>query len=311
MGLKRPSQLFWSLAVLALAACSTPVAEPSDGGSGSTTGVASTGGQTGGTSDGSSGGSTGAVGSTGGSTSGGGTSSGGSTGGTIGSSGGGTTGTGTTTGGGTTGTGTTTGGNLGQPCLIQNNFDPCLIYGLVCRMSQVPGEIGYVCQLPSEFESCFPQVGCSAADLTCITVFTPVCVHLCQNNSACPSLFTSCQTFGTNQACYYDTCVPSTTDTFGTCDSATTGDGTCLPEMYFGGLCLGGGDAGAGDLCLDHRTATSTPSDLCAYGQVCLPLGDPAGAHCAPLCGVGDAGPFCPSPTFCVPSGQGPWGYCL
>jgi hypothetical protein len=310
MGVKRPSQLFWSLAVLALAACSTPVAELTDGGTSGATGGASTGG----TSAGGTGGSSGTAGTSGGISGTGGTSAG------SGSSGGNTTGGAGSTGGGAGSSGGTGGnpdagnpdaGPLGQNCLIQNSYDPCLIYGLVCRQSQVPGELGYVCQLPSEFEACFPQVGCSAADLQCLTVFTPMCVHTCQSNSTCPSLFTSCQTFGTNQVCYFDQCNLSAGDTFGTCDSTGTGDGTCVPNPYLGGLCLGGGDAGAGDNCLDHRTPNSSPSDFCGFAQACLPLGQPAGGHCAPLCGEGDAGPFCPSPTFCVPSGQGAWGYCL
>jgi hypothetical protein len=307
MGTTRPSQLLWPLALLALAACSSPVGEVTDAGSSGSTGGATTGGVTAGGTGGStsSGGSSGGVGSSGGASTGGGSSGGGTIGG--GTSGG--TGTGTTGGG--TGGGTTTGGGLGQTCLIQNNFDPCLIYGLVCRQSQVPGEFGYVCQLPSEFEACFPQVGCSAADLECLTVATPICVHTCQNNSSCPNLVTSCQTFGNNEVCYFNICSPNPSGSFATCNSAATGDGTCIPNPYLGGVCLGGGDAGAGDTCLDHRTPTSTPSDLCGVGQACLPLGDPAGGHCALLCGTGDAGPLCPSPTFCVPSGQGDWGYCL
>jgi hypothetical protein len=306
MGTNRPSQLFWPLALLALAACSTPVGEVNDAGSSGSTGGATTGGLTAGGTGGSSssGGSSGGVGSSGGASSGG-----GSSGGTIGGGTGGGTGTGTGTGG---GTGGTTGGALGQNCLIQNNSDPCSSYGLVCRPSTVPGEYGWVCTLPGEFEGpCFAQVGCSSADLHCLPVAGPICVRVCQATADCPTLWTNCQTSGMYHFCSWDLCTPSTSSTFGTCDSAGTGDGTCLAQANGAGICLGGGTAVAGSACLDHRTPTSTSSDFCAFGQQCLPFGQPPVGHCTPLCGGPDGGPTCPSPTFCVPSGQGDWGYCL
>lgn len=302
MGWNRPSQLFWPLALLAVAACSNPVAEVTDGGSGTTAGV---GGTSAGTSGGTgSGGAT--TGGTGGASSGGATTGAGS--GTSGGIGGSSGASGSS--GGSNG-GTTGGGLLGQPCVAQaNGYDPCKIAGLVCMPSTTPGEGGWVCQLPGEFQGCFPQVGCANQDLTCVTVNTPICVHLCQASVDCPSLYTSCQTFGTNQVCYYNACMRSTTGTFGTCNAAGMNDGTCLPENFFGGLCLGGGTAAPGDLCMDHRTAMTTAADLCAPQSACLPLGQNGGGHCAPLCGL-DAGPTCPNPTFCVPSGQGDWGYCF
>jgi hypothetical protein len=301
MGSHRPASFIGALAMLAMAACSTPVAELNDAGGGSTGGV-------GGAIGGGTGGSTNTGGTVGSGSSGGGTTTGtGSTGGT-----GSTTGS-TTTGGnsGTTGgtTGSPDGGVLGTACLIKNGSDPCLIYGLVCRQVMTPGEYGFVCQFPGEFEACFPSVGCSSADLHCLTIYSPMCVHTCAASSDCPQLFTSCQTWSNNQVCFYDACDGGA---FGSCDQSGTGDGTCLPENFLGGLCLGGGTATAGSPCHDHRTPTSQASDFCAHGMTCLPLGQPAGGgNCVPICGTTTAGPACPSPTFCVQSGQGPWGYCL
>ena len=61
--------------------------------------------------------------------------------------------------------GGSTGGLLGQPCTTEaNGYDPCKIAGLVCMPSTAPGEGGWVCQLPGEFQGCFPQVGCASQD---------------------------------------------------------------------------------------------------------------------------------------------------
>jgi hypothetical protein len=251
---------------------------------------------------------TGGIGSTGGpggvAGTGSGTNGSGSTGGTGGSSG---------TGGGTT-SGGMDGGLLNQACVITQGMDPCVAVGLVCRPSTDPMVMGLVCQVPGEFSPCQVSVGCNDPSLMCLSFFTgSYCLRPCTATGDCQVLYTTCQGSGSAQVCYFDFCgLSNDGGVFATCDAAGTGDGTCIPVQGGGGggVCLQGGSVDAGDVCSGQRGPGITTANFCQTDSACIPGGVSGAGHCAPLCGL-DAGPSCPSPTFCQPSGSGDWGYCL
>jgi hypothetical protein len=304
--------------------CQASVAQLTDAGGNS----ASTGGAMGGAT---AGGTTG-VGTTGGNNAGGGTTaqaSGGATtfGGSAGSGTGGISGTsgnigtgtsggvGTSGGmgtGGVTGTGGTSGGLLGQACVIDQGVDPCAAVGLACLPSTDPNVIGQVCQLPAEFNACLTTVGCDDSSLQCLPfALGYYCLRACTGSSDCTILYTTCQGTAPAAVCYFDFCtLDSDGGVFGTCDAAGVGDGTCIPVAGGGGVCLQGGSVASGDVCSDQRGPGITAANLCQTDAACIPGGVSGAGHCAPLCGL-DAGPSCPTPTFCQPSGSGDWGYCL
>jgi hypothetical protein len=291
-----------------LLGCASQVAPLTDGGA--TTGATSGGVTAGVSGTGGTGGATAGVSSgsgTGGATSGV-TSSGGITGGTNSTGGGTTSGVAGTTGG--TGGTSGDGGLLNQPCSVDNGIDPCVAVGLVCLYSMDPAHMGTVCMLPGEFYPCQVSVGCNDPALQCLSFFSgSYCLRPCSSTDDCPTLYTNCQSTGSAMACYLNYCTASTDGTFTTCDAGGSGDGTCLPTTG-GALCLQGGTAAAGDACSDHRGSGITSADLCTTNASCIPGGIAGAGHCAPLCGI-DAGPSCPTPTFCQPSGSGDWGYCL
>jgi hypothetical protein len=290
MGTKRPLQLCCYLAAIALGACFEPVAEPGESSNGGSTGTVQSG------------------------------SSGGGTGSTAGTTGGTGAGGDTSTGG---GSGTTTGGvpdagivGLGAPCSTNTAADdPCRTYGLRCSMLLcTPG----VCVLPGEEWHCLSQVGCSSPDLLCLGDPNGVCKKLCKTDWDCPSLKKHCQTYqyqgAAARVCGYNKpCAGSPAGGFATCDSSGRNDGTCYPDFACGdskGICISGGQGAVGDACLDHRTPTGTPGDLCSPGMVCFPLDSPTGGHCSLLCVWNDGGAACPSPTSCLAPPNGFWNYC-
>jgi hypothetical protein len=211
---------------------------------------------------------------------------------------------------------------VGQVCDATASPDACGQYGLTCT-SDGSGDAG--CQLPNEFFGCNPTVGCQPGGLACTSVpatdggDTNLCAVPCQQTSDCPDLETNCQQVtATATLCYPDFCGPGSGQTgafFDSCNSAGTGDGTCLPVAAAGGafgLCYAAGALGSGSACGVSRADGG--ADLCSTDEICI--GQALPGTCAPLCGIGsdtaaDGGPGCVSGSDCIQLSGSDFGACL
>jgi hypothetical protein len=191
--------------------------------------------------------------------------------------------------------------------------DPCAAYGLACLTD---GSGNTTCQLPQEFYSCLPGVGC-ASPLTCQANGTQPdggpaleCIEPCSHSSDCFDPFATCQ----NGSCFYVLCGPGSsngTDYYAPCNMDGTNDGTCLPiAPGEPGYCMAGGSTAVGSDCTYDRG--STP--LCAVGSYCIYGNSTNGGVCMPLCEGGvtatDGGPGCSAQDLCVGLSNSEFGVC-
>jgi hypothetical protein len=166
-----------------------------------------------------------------------------------------------------------------------------------------------------EFETCVSSVGCDleTPPLSCLEI-TPTgeaaeweCLNTCTVTANCPDIDDSCQ----SGVCWTNFCGPNSLadggsdgiDYYDPCDSAGTGDGTCLPyevndEEY--GFCEGAGALPAGAEACGERLLDGGTADLCSFGSICVLADTTDRTFCAPLCASGTAtGPTCSGTNVC------------
>jgi endoglucanase len=182
--------------------------------------------------------------------------------------------------------------------------DPCAAEGLVCT----PNSAGPSCRLPGEFEPCLTTPGCASSTTQCLAlpVFGSRCAQICQTTSDCISAFARCALVGTTDVCVPNTCGPGSnppngSSYFAACNSAGTGDGTCIPISTDGGpgLCLAAGSSTGGDCSLSREDGGTS---LCASSSVCFEDPNTAQAGCLSICDPAGNGPSCGAYASCWPA---------
>jgi len=247
-----------------------------------------------------------------------GSSSGGGNGGSSGSTG--------SSSGGTTGASTSGGGDAGvvtgAACNPSAMPDTCFATGLACSPAGT-------CQYPPELSACLTTVGC-AANLQCTPGYQSaatgaalsLCLYPCGTTADCPNPITNCQahTGGASpNVCFVDFCGSGHPNAFyQSCNSATTGDGVCLPIGQGAqgevGACDATGSLPAWSSCSGSRVDGGANA-FCDPQSFCTPFvgaTGPAAYICAPLCapaGLPVSGPSCAAGQTCIPMPYG--GYCL
>ncbi len=192
------------------------------------------------------------------------------------------------------------------------------------------------CQLPAEFGTCKPAIGCAqtptAYDCVAGVFANPTCFEKCTSSAnECGNPQDACQLItktGTQKYCFYNICGPGSspangTAFYGPCTVVTANDGYCLPFQDTSGaahgVCYPTGTQATNASCTTDRPAGGTAS-FCAAGNTCttsLCATAPTDqGYCAPVCGAApvsstatDAGPACASTASCVGM-AGFWGVC-
>ncbi len=185
------------------------------------------------------------------------------------------------------------------------------------------------CQLPGEFGTCAPTVGCSQAPwpLQCLgTTGSQLCVQTCTQSSDCDDNSTTCQAGtgigATVSVCLSDFCGPGSSPAngsayLGACTNLVSNDGLCEPISGGSqpGVCVQQGTVAAGQVC--DFTRSSNLATQCGFDSDCLP--GTTGGVCFAVCATGaptapDGGPTCTSPFQCITgvwAGTSTLGLCL
>ena len=163
-------------------------------------------------------------------------------------------------------------------------------------------------QLPGEFETCDPSVGCSIG-LSCIPEPSGgnFCVQFCQTTLDCFDPITSCgPATDTMNGCLPNTCgegSPNGGWPYLPCNSSQSGDGTCYPTHPGALLCEQAGTTAANQPCQSLRIDGGVEA-LCELEFTCVEFGTKSA--CLPACALRaplspDGGPGCASGSTCSP----------
>jgi hypothetical protein len=203
---------------------------------------------------------------------------------------------------------------LGADCEVVGGVDPCAAAGEVCDATfGVCRNPKTASPLTGNLEPCQPfgepcqPIPGSTAQPVCVPldedgVFSTYCAQACATTADCIDPVQSCDgdsDYG-GSICLWDSCTSS--QFFGPCDAAGTGDGLCYP-LDFGsgpyGYCLQASlDGGAaGSRCLANYGISRQNGGFCDGQDICSVSG-----LCQPVCNAGTGGaPTCAAGQQCVP----------